>query len=212
MHIPDGFLDFKTWSTLAAASLAGGALSVARTRAQLEEKQVPVMGVMAAFVFAAQMINIPVAGGTSGHFMGAALVMMLLGPYSGFLVMSAVLIVQCFLFQDGGLTALGANIFNMAIVGGWGSWLLLKALEKLKINRLVTAFLAGWFSMVLASVAAALELALSGTAPLAVVLPAMAGIHCIIGILEGAVTAFTLGFIMKVRPDLARASAGEAPQ
>ena len=170
------------------------------------------MGVMAAFVFAAQMINIPVAGGTSGHFMGAALVMMLLGPFAGFLVMSAVLIVQCFLFQDGGLTALGANIFNMAIVGGWGSWILIRALEKLKVSRLVTAFLAGWFSMVLASVVAALELALSGTAPLGVVLPAMAGIHCIIGILEGVVTAFALGFIMKVRPDLARASAGEAPQ
>jgi len=204
MHIPDGFLDFKTWSSLSVVSLAAGALSVLKTRRKLGEKHIPLMGTMAAFIFAAQMINIPVAGGTSGHFLGAALVSILLGPYAGFLILSVVLIVQCLVFQDGGLTALGANVFNMALAGCFGSYCAFHGIRKLVKNVHVSSFAAGWLSVALASVLAAVELAVSGTAPLVVVLPAMAGVHAVIGILEGFITAAVIGFIIKVRPDLAQ--------
>jgi cobalt/nickel transport system permease protein len=203
VHIPDGFLDTKTWTALSAASLAAASVSVVKARKRIGEKSIPMMGTMAAFVFASQMINIPVAGGTSGHFVGAALISILLGPWAGFLVMSVVLAVQCLLFQDGGLTALGANIFNMGLVGCFGSWMIYHALKRLPGGAPAASFIAGWSSTIIAAIFVSAELAASGTIPLRVVLPAMAGVHAVIGVLEGLVTAGVLGFIIKVRPDLA---------
>src|SRR5438105_2307418 len=120
MHIPDGFLAPRVWVSLDIVSGAFVAVGLRRVSAAFEEKAVPLMGVLAAFVFAGQMINIPVAGGTSGHFLGGALAGALLGPWAGLMVMSGVLLAQCLLFQDGGVAALGANIFNMGVLGAMG--------------------------------------------------------------------------------------------
>ncbi|AEG59269.1 energy-coupling factor ABC transporter permease [Desulforamulus ruminis] len=192
MHIPDGFLDTKTWA--AAAVLSAGALSYSlkKTREQLTDRQVPTLGVMAAFVFAAQMINFPIAGGTSGHLLGAALATALLGPFSASIVLTSVLAIQCFVFLDGGLTVLGANIFNMGVVGVWTSvaiYGLFKKYTKSPAGIAVVAFLASWTSVMMAALAVALELAVSGTVPLSVALPAMLGVHALIGIGEGLITA-----------------------
>jgi len=205
MHIPDGFLDTKTWVSLGAISAGFIALSVARTNRKMGEKHIPLMGVMAAFIFAAQMLNFPVAGGTSGHFMGSVLAAILLGPFAGILIMATVLIVQCLVFADGGLTALGANIFNMAVVGslvGYLVYFILHLIIRGKAGRLLAAFMAGWISIVLASSACAVELAVSGTSPINVVLPAMGGVHALIGIGEGLITVVVISFILTTRPDL----------
>lgn len=202
MHIPDGFLDAKVWTTLGVVSGLTLALAVKKTSRGWGEKQIPLMGIVSAFVFAAQMLNFPVAGGTSGHFMGGVLAAILLGPFSGLLVMSSVLMVQCLVFQDGGLTALGANIFNMGIIGailGYYIYLgILKAVKRMSIS----SFIASWLSIVLASSACTVELAISGTVPLKVAFPAMAGVHSLIGIGEGIITALVLGFILRTREDL----------
>ena len=165
---------------------------------------VPLMGVMAAFIFAAQMINFPVPGGTSGHLVGGVLAGVVLGPWAGTVVLALVLGVQCLVFQDGGLTALGANIVNMAIIGAWGGASLYDGVRKLtpRVNRLAAAAFCAWASVVASSAACAAELALSGTSPLRIVLPAMLAVHVLIGIGEAILTAMILGFILKVRPDL----------
>lgn len=208
MHILDGFLDAKTWISLDVISVGVLAYAIAKANKKVDEKHIPLMGVTAAFIFAAQMLNFPVLGGTSGHFVGGVLAAILLGPLAGTLVMSTVLIVQCLFFQDGGLMALGANIFNMGIVGAVGGYyiylLLKKFLEKIKIKRgmLVSSFIASWFSVILASACCSIELAISGTVPFKVALPAMVSVHVLIGIGEGLITFFILAFLSRVRKDL----------
>lgn len=205
MHIPDGFLDTKTWVTLDAVAVGAVALALGKTRRIMGEKQIPLLGVLAAFIFAAQMINFPVAGGTSGHFMGAVLAAILLGPWSAALVMTVVLIVQCLVFQDGGITALGANTINMGVIGGVVGYYLYRVLTAIgggKRFRPVAVFCAAWLSIVLAASACAVELAVSGTVPIGAALPAMAGVHALIGIGEGIITALVVGFVSRVRPDL----------
>lgn len=201
MHIPDGFLDLKTWVSLSVISGVVLGVALKKTNKKLGEKQVPLLGVSAAFIFAAQMLNFPVAGGTSGHFMGGLLAAILLGPFSGILVMSTVLILQCLIFQDGGLTALGANIFNMGVIGSFFSYQFYRLLSTV-FRGTTGVFLSAWFSIVLAASFCALELVISGTVPLKIVLPAMAGIHFLIGLGEGLITSAVIGFISKVRPDL----------
>ena len=182
------------------------ALAVKRSSQTLEERQVPLLGVTTAFVFAAQMLNFPVAMGTSGHFLGAVLAAVLLGPLNGCLVFAAVLVIQCLLFADGGLTALGVNVFNMGIVGGMGGYALFRLvtamLPESRRTFLFAAALASWFSVVMAAVACAAELALSGTAPLRMVLPAMTLVHALIGIGEALITVATLSVILAARPDV----------
>lgn len=206
MHIPDGFLDPKTWVTLDVISAGGIGYAVKKIGQYLEDKSIPLMGVMAAFIFAVQMLNFPVAGGTSGHFMGGVLAAILLGPLTGLIIMSAVLVVQCFVFQDGGLTVLGANIFNMGLIGavaGYYIYLFIhKLLGKNNNNLLISAFFSSWLAIILAASVCSLELAFSGTVPLHITLPAMAGVHALIGIGEGIITTLVLSFILKVRPDL----------
>lgn len=201
MHIPDGFLDVKTFSVFYGISVLAIGLAVRKLNNHLSEKHIPLLGVLAAFIFAAQMLNFPVAAGTSGHFMGGVLAGILLGPLSGLLVMATVLIVQCFIFQDGGLTALGANIFNMGIIGAVGGSCIYTVLGKI-LNKTCSAFIAGWVSIILASAFCAAELAISGTVPLKIVFIAMVSVHSVIGIGEGLITIAVLGFILKVRPDL----------
>jgi cobalt/nickel transport system permease protein len=163
------------------------------------------MGIMSAFIFAAQMLNFPVAGGTSGHLLGGVLAAVLLGPYAGAIVISVVLTAQCLIFQDGGLTTLGANIFNMAIIGTIGGYLIYNVIHKFakgKTGMVVAIAISAWLSVVLASSACAVELAISGTIPLSVALPAMAGIHSLIGLGEAVITCLVVSFVLGVRPDL----------
>jgi cobalt/nickel transport system permease protein len=166
---------------------------------------VPLMGVMCAFIFAAQMLNFPVLGGTSGHLLGGVLAAVLLGPSAAAVVLASVLLVQCLIFQDGGLMALGANILNMAIMGTFGGyavfWMIYRLRPTARGFRAAVAA-AAWFSVMLASAACALELALSGTAQLATVLTAMAGVHAFIGIGEALITMLVVEFVVRARPDL----------
>lgn len=205
MHIPDGFLDVKTWATLDVAAAAVIVYSSKRLSKELDEQAVPLLGVTAAFVFAAQMLNFPIAGGTSGHFMGGVLAAALLGPWAGCIVITAVLIIQALVFQDGGVLALGANVVNMAVIGSVGGYVVYRSITKVisgKLGVLSAALIAGWVSVVAAAAACACELALSNTIPLKVALPAMAGIHALIGIGEGIITGLALITVYKARPDL----------
>lgn len=202
MHIPDGFLDVKTFSILGVVSAVTVGIAVKKLNKRLGDKHIPLLGVLSAFIFAAQMLNFPVAGGTSGHFMGGVLAAVLLGPSAGILIMTVVLIIQCFVFQDGGLTALGANIFNMGIIGSVIGFYIYTGLKKIIQNMFVSAFVSAWLSIVLSASFCAVELAISGTVPLKIAMPAMVSVHTLIGIGEGLITSSVLGFISKVRPDL----------
>ena len=207
MHIPDGFLSVPVAAAgwLLTVLLIGAALR--QTRARLGERQIPLMGILAAFVFAAQMINFPVAGGTSGHLLGGALVAVLLGPWAAALVMTSVIAVQALLFQDGGLLALGFNTFNMGIVSAFVGYAIYawvcRAASGARAGRLIGAAVGAWAGVVTAALATALELAISGTSPLAVVVPAMLGVHALIGVGEALITVGALAFIQQTRPDLA---------
>ncbi len=206
MHVPDGFV--SGWLNGATYAVSAAACGTAAWRAKktLGEREVPLLGMTAAFVFAAQMINFPVAGGTSGHFVGATLAAILLGPLNAILVMAVVLVIQCLGFADGGITSLGTNILNMGIIpalvygivfGGLG-----RVVGKNKAGFFGCAALAAWLSVVAGSVACSLELALSGTSALVVALPAMAFYHVLIGGGEGVITCAVLGVVLNARPDL----------
>ncbi len=205
MHIPDGFLSAQVSIATWVISIGGLQLCVRKTKAVLKERLIPLMGVLSAFIFMAQMINFPVFGATSGHLLGAALAGILLGPYTAALIMFVVLVAQCLFFQDGGLTALGANVLNMsflAVFSGYATYRAVKSLIKGSGSIIFASSAAAWVSVVVASSGTALELALSGISPLKIVFPAMAGVYAVIGIGEALITSFILGFILKVRPDL----------
>jgi len=215
MHIPDGFLSMGVIIVCWVLSIIAIGLALARTRKSLGERQVPVMGVLAAFIFAAQMLNFTVAGGTSGHFLGAALAAILLGPWAAMLTMTTVVALQALLFQDGGLLALGGNILNMAVIGPVVAYGFYRGVRTLLGNRkgsaLVAGFVAAWVSIVVAAVACAMELGFSGTSPIGIALPAMAGVHALIGIGEGLITVGALALVTATRPDLVEAERAPAP-
>lgn len=204
MHIPDGFLSPSVFTVGWLFALAILSYALKKVKKTLKEKAVPLMGVMAAFIFAAQMLNFPVLGGTSGHLLGGVLAAVTLGPFAGAIVLALVLIVQCLIFQDGGITALGANILNMAFFGTVASYYFYTVLKKtiFRKNILPAVFLASWFSVVIAAGFCALELALSGTSSLRIVLPAMLLVHIFIGLGEAVITTLVISFILKARPDL----------
>jgi len=208
MHIPDGFLNIATVTTTYAVSAGGLANAIRLANRKLGEKHIPMMGILAAFIFAAPMLNFPVAAGTSGHLIGAALAVILLGPWAAVIIMSAVLIAQSLIFQDGGLLALGANIFNMGIVASFTAYLVYRLGGGSRVasvkRKLVAGFAAAWASVFAASIAASIELAVSGTAPLTTVLFSMAGIHSLIGIGEGAITVTILSLVYQSRTDLVK--------
>jgi cobalt/nickel transport system permease protein len=206
MHIPDGFLSHSINAATFMISAGACTYGVKKVNRTFGEREVPLMGVTAAFTFAAQMINFPIAGGTSGHFLGAVFSSVLLGPWASLLIMTIVLIVQCLGFADGGLTAIGSNIFNMGVIGALGGYtifyILFTLLQKSRKGFFFALTVASWLSIVMGASAAAIELALSGTSPLNIALPAMAGIHAIIGVGEAIITAAALSLILKTRPDL----------
>jgi cobalt/nickel transport system permease protein len=206
MHIPDGFLNVPTLAATGAISAGTVGAAVKMTAKKLGEKQVPLMGMLAAFIFAAQMLNFPVAGGTSGHLIGATLCAILIGPWAGVIIMASVLTAQCLIFQDGGLAALGANIFNMGVVAVFSAFLIYKLsisiLGEERRGKLIGAAIAAWTSVMLASLAASIELAVSGASPFNVVMPAMLGIHTLIGIGEGLITVLVVSAVLASRADI----------
>ena len=206
MHIPDGFLDAKTALATGVLAALGLGLALRRVRQTFPPQRIPLLGLAAAFIFAAQMLNFPVAGGTSGHLIGGALAAVLLGPAAAVVAMSAVLVLQCLLFSDGGVTALGANLFNMAMVAPVVAWLIYRPLLRVT-GRNVAVALAAWLSTVLAAVVCAGELAWSGRVAWQLVLPAMGGVHALIGVGEALITMLILGAIAAARPELLDTSA-----
>src|SRR5512140_3399054 len=203
MHVPDGFLSLLISAFCWVIIVALDAIAIARTNKSLGERQVPLKGIMAAFIFAAQMINFPVAGGTSGHLLGGALTAILLGPWVAMLVMTSVIAVQGLLFQDGGLTVMGANILNMGLLTAIVGYGLYRAvLGRSQGVKLATAGVAAWLSVMTGALLTSLELWLSGTAKLNIVIPAMLGVHALIGLGEALITVAALAFIFRTRPDL----------
>lgn len=206
MHIPDGFLSHGINAATFVVSAGACAYGVKRVNRNFGEREVPLMGVTAAFIFAAQMINFPVVGGTSGHFLGAVFSSVLLGPWASLIIMTIVLVVQCLGFADGGLTAIGSNIFNMGVIGALGGYgifsFIYTLLQKSRKGFFIALAISSWFSIVMGASAAAVELAISGTSPLKIALPAMAGIHAIIGVGEAIITTAAISLILKTRPDL----------
>jgi cobalt/nickel transport system permease protein len=203
LHIPDGFLNLwvSTISWIITIILLGIALR--RSRTEMNERQIPFMGIMAAFIFAAQMINFPIAGGTSGHMLGGALAAIVLGPWTGMLVMTSVIILQALLFQDGGLLVMGANILNMGLVTVLIGFGLYRAVSRRnQSTRMIVAGAAAWLSVIAGALLTAIQLWLSGTSPASLVFPAMLGIHTMIGIGEALITVGVLAFLHQVRPDL----------
>jgi cobalt/nickel transport system permease protein len=206
LHTPDGFLSPWVSAVMWVVVIVVLGIAVRRTSGNLDERAIPLMGVTAAFIFAAQMVNFPVFPGTSGHLLGGTLAAILLGPWAGSLVMASVITVQALLFQDGGLVVLGANIFNMGLVGTMGGYAAYRALTGLLGDRgrgrYVAAGIAAWLSVVGGALAISIELAVSGATELSVALPVIVGVHTLIGLGEAAITIGALGFIANVRPEL----------
>lgn len=211
LHIPDGFLSLVVSLICWAITVTVLATAVSRTNKSLGEKQVPLMGIMAAFIFAAQMLNFPVAGGTSGHLLGGALAAIVLGPWAGMLAMTAVIAVQGLLFQDGGLVVMGANILNMGLItAAIGYGLYRSVLNSSRGTKLAVAGVAAWLSVMAGALLTSLQLWLSGTSQLQVVIPAMLGVHALIGVGEALITVGALAFIFQTRPDLLDESSASA--
>src|SRR5215216_8097808 len=203
LHIPDGFLSFTVSILCWVITAITISVAVSRTNKSLDERQVPLMGVMAAFIFAAQMINFPVAGGTSGHLLGGALAAITLGPWAAMLVMTAVIAVQALLFQDGGLLVMGANILNMGLITAAIGYGLYRSVSTgSRSLKLTVAGIAAWLSVMAGALFTSLQLWLSGTSQLQIVIPAMLTVHALIGLGEAFITVAALSFIMQTRPDL----------
>jgi cobalt/nickel transport system permease protein len=206
MHIPDGFLSPEVAAAAAVVAVAAIARGLHVANVELDEARVPLLGVVAAFIFATQMLNFPVAGGTSGHLLGATLAAVLLGPWLACLVMAVVLVVQCFAFADGGVSALGANILNMGVLGALlAGYLIVAARRLLPPTR--TAFLGAvgvvaWLAVMVGATLTSVELAISDTVPLDTVLPAMLGVHALIGIGEAVISVAAVSAVLAARPDL----------
>lgn len=203
LHIPDGFLSFTVSIVCWVITALTLSAAISRSNKSLGDRQVPLMGVMAAFIFAAQMINFPVAGGTSGHLLGGALAAITLGPWAGMLVMTAVIAVQALLFQDGGLLVMGANILNMGLITvaiGYGLYRSVSG--RSRTLKLTVAGIAAWLSVMAGALFTSLQLWLSGTSQLQIVIPAMLGVHALIGLGESLITVAALTFIFQTRPDL----------
>jgi cobalt/nickel transport system permease protein len=215
MHIPDGFLSVLVSIVFWALSFVVVGYALKRVGQDLGEKQVPLMGVLAAAIFAGQMLNFTVAGGTSGHLLGATIATILLGPWAAVLIMTCVVSVQALIFQDGGLLALGTNIFNMAVIGVAVSYFAYQTLRKLTNGRswgaYVRGFITAWLAVFITSLAVGLQLAISGTSPANIAVPAMGIVHAVIGIGEGLITVGALAFLSAVRPDLVRRGQTAAP-
>lgn len=216
MHVPDGFFDAATSAGAVAASAGVLAVAVRRSSAELEDRQAPLAGLVAAFVFAAQVVNFPVAAGTSGHLLGGALAAILVGPWAGTLCVAVVVVVQL-LFADGGVTAVGINVLLIAVVPALAGAPLFHAMRRVlpatRAGASLAAGVAAGLTVPLAAAAFTGLYALGGTAevPLGSLATAMLGVHALIGVGEGLITATTVGAVLAVRPDLVRGGRGLGP-
>ena len=218
MHVPDGFINTPVSVAAGVVAAAGIAVCLRGARRELDDRTAPLAGLVAAFVFAVQMLNFPVAAGTSGHLLGGALAAILVGPYTGALCVAIVVLVQGIFIADGGVTALGINIVNMSlvtvVVGYLVFRLMLRLLAKTKAGIVAAAFTAALVSVPVASLSFVLFYALGGTTDVALgtVATAMVSVHVLIGIGEGIITALTVGSIVAVRPDLVYGVRGTAKE
>jgi cobalt/nickel transport system permease protein len=208
MHVPDGFLDATTSLATGAVAVAGVGLALRGARRELDDRTAPMAGLVATFVFSTQMLNFPVAGGTSGHLLGGALAAILVGPWTAVLCVSVVLIVQALLFADGGITALGTNITLMAVVGVLAGWLVFRAIQAVLPKTLALvppiASVAAFASVPVTALAFVGLYGVGGTAPIPLdtLTTAMLGWHALIGIGEAVITGLVVGSVIAVRPDL----------
>ncbi len=208
MHIPDGFIDVQTSAIFAGVAAAGVATAIKGARTQLDEKTAPLAGLTAVFIFAVQMLNFPVAAGTSGHLIGAVLAAVLVGPWAATLALTIVLLVQAFLFADGGLTALGLSVFNMSLLAVWAGYgafiLIRKILPKNKASVSIAAAIGALISVPVAAIGFTIQYALGATATYSTstVLTAMVGTHVLIGIGEAIITGLTVSAVLASRSDL----------
>jgi cobalt/nickel transport system permease protein len=204
LHIPDGFLSPLVSAVGWILALLMIGIALRQTRSQLGERQIPMMGILAAFIFAAQAINFPVAAGTSGHLLGGALAAIVMGPWAGTLIMTAVISVQSLLFQDGGLLVMGWNILNMGVFTAFTGYaackLVRRSLGDHPAALVAGGFVGAWLSVEVGSIATAFELAASQTVPLSLALPAMAGVHALIGLGEAIITSAALRLLQVSRP------------
>jgi cobalt/nickel transport system permease protein len=218
MHIPDGLLSTPVSLVCAGLSVVAVGAATARSRFASESRHVALMGMAAAFVFAAQLLNFPVAGGTSGHLIGGVLAAVLLGPAAAVVAMTAVLILQCLVFGDGGLMALGANVLNMAVIQPLVGITIYAVVSGRAgagrvhpVRRVAAAAFASWIATIVAAAACAGELALSRVVTPGLVLPAMLAVHAAIGLGEGLITALVLSTILRLRPELLARRVGREP-
>jgi cobalt/nickel transport system permease protein len=206
LHIPDGFLNLPLALLLWLPSLVLISIALKKVRLQMGERQAPLLGVLAAAIFAGQLFNFSVTGGTSGHLLGAALATILAGPWAAVLIMTSVVSVQALIFQDGGLIALGANLFNMAGVGVFVSHAVFILIQKLARNErrgiFIGASVAAWVSIMITALACALQLSISGIFSANLAIPMMAGVHTLIGLGEAAITLGAVRFLYAARKDL----------
>ena len=208
MHIPDGFIDIPTSAAFGTLALAGTAIALKKAKTEVDDRTAPMAGLTAVFIFAVQMLNFPVAAGTSGHLLGGALAMVLVGPYAASLAITVVLGVQALLFADGGLTALGLNVFNLSVIAVLVSFLVFKLMVKLlpktKSSIPLAAGIAAFVSVPISASAFTLQYAIggNGTAPVETVFIAMLTTHLLIGIGEAVITMLTVSAILASRSDL----------
>lgn len=208
MHAPDGFLTAGTAVATGAISVGTVGVALRQAKEQLKDRAIPLAGVTAAFVFAAQMFNFPVAAGTTGHLMGGALAVILLGPSVGVIVVTVVVVIQALAFADGGLTALGYNVLNMAIIPAYGGYAVFRMFRRLLPDTtggvVGAAGLAAWASVVMSAVAFSIQWLFGASAPVAfdLVFSAMVGVHAVIGLGEAVITAIAIGAVLAIRPDL----------
>ena len=216
MHIPDGFVDVQTSAIFAGLAAAGVAASLKGARSQLDEKSAPLAGLTAVFIFAVQMLNFPVVAGTSGHLLGGALAAVLVGPWAATLALTVVLVMQAFLFADGGLSALGLNVFNMSIIGVWVGYavflLVKKILPRSKASIVIASAIGALLSVPAAALGFTLQYAMGANATFSVstVLGAMVGTHVLIGIGEALITGLTVSAVLASRSDLVYGWKGNA--
>lgn len=208
LHIPDGFINVPTSILFMLLSAAGIAIALRGAKGELNDKTAPLAGLTTVFIFAAQMINFPVAAGTSGHLLGGALAAILIGPYAATLSITIVLLLQALLFADGGLIASGLNVFNLALIGVWGSHIIFlafrKFLPKQKKMIPVAGFIAALIQVPLAATSFVVQYAMGAesTIPVSTVFTAMISTHILIGVGEALITAFTLSAVLATRSDL----------
>ncbi len=226
MHIPDGYLSPQTYVPLYAAAVAFWAVAIKRIRSVLSSRNIPYMGIGAAFSFLIMMFNIPIPGGTTGHAVGAALIAIILGPWTAVISVSVVLIIQALVFGDGGITAIGANCFNMAVVMPFVSYWIFKLILQKSRNKkriFLSAFLSGYLGLVIAAIVTAFEFGIQpliaasadgkplyAPYPLSIAVPAMAIEHMILfGIIEGIVTALLVQYFFSNESESIYAIMGE---